>query len=52
MSSHPFATGVADVAAGAVAFGSLAGYLPSLAAGMTVIYYTAKFCVWLSKKLG
>jgi hypothetical protein len=52
MTPHQTVTGLADVTAGAVAFGALAGYLPSIAAGMTVIYYTVKFCVWLAKKLG
>jgi hypothetical protein len=35
-----------DVAAGAVAIGAWTGYLPDIAAGMTVCYMTFKFCVF------
>jgi hypothetical protein len=38
-----------DVAAGAMAIGAWTGYLPDIAAGMTVCYMTFEFCVFCWK---
>lgn len=52
MHSHSTALGaVADLTAGAVAFGSLAGYLPELASGLTIVYYAVRFCAWVWKRV-
>lgn len=38
---------IGDVAAGSAVIGSLAGYLPEIAAGMAIIYYLIQFYRWL-----
>jgi hypothetical protein len=38
---------VGDVAAGTAVLGSLAGYLPEVAAGMAIMYYLLQFYRWL-----
>jgi hypothetical protein len=48
MSSHIGITQViGDIAAGSAVIGSLAGYLPQIAAGMAIIYYLIQFYRWL-----
>jgi len=48
MSNHfGLAQLVGDVAAGSAVIGSLAGYLPEIAAGMAIIYYLFQFYRWL-----
>lgn len=43
-------TACCDVAAGITVLGSLAGYLPEIAAGMAIIYYLFQFCRWLRER--
>jgi hypothetical protein len=38
---------VGDIAAGTAVLGSLAGYLPEIAAGMAIFYYLIQFYRWL-----
>lgn len=38
---------VGDIIAGTAVLGSLAGYLPEIAAGMAIVYYLFQFYRWL-----
>jgi hypothetical protein len=43
--------GVADTTAVVVAFGSFAHLLPDIAAGMSIVFMTFRFCVWSYKAI-
>lgn len=47
MTNHANAlANVADAATGAVGIATLVGYLPDIAAGLTILWYLARFAAW------
>ena len=41
---------VGDLAAAMAAFGAVLDFLPAIAAGISIIWYLARFAVWISKR--
>ena len=41
---------VGDLAAAMTAFGAVLDFLPAIAAGISIIWYLARFAVWIGKR--
>lgn len=50
MHNETIVTAGCDIAACLTVIGSLAGYLPDIAAGMAIIYYIIQFVRWMTNK--
>ena len=41
---------IGDMAAAITAFGAVLVFLPAIAAGISIIWYLARFAIWLGKR--